>query len=107
MTRLTSRSDGRGRPLSTLVASWAAANPRIRRVWLSASPEVAVMIELQPVGDSEETMALWMAHCDQWRDELRAQVGEAVSLDWYDPDTESTLQSPLEMAKALVYERAR
>jgi hypothetical protein len=108
--RLSSASDGRGEALTALVAAWAARNPRVRRVWSCeshAAGALALALELQPVGDSEETMALWMAHCDQWRDELRAQVGEAVSLDWYDPDTESTLQSPVEMAKALVYERAR
>jgi hypothetical protein len=38
MTRLTSRSDGRGEPLSALIAAWAAGNPKIRRVWLFASP---------------------------------------------------------------------
>jgi hypothetical protein len=83
MTRLTSRSDGRGRPLSAVISVWAAGNPKIRRVWLSACPEdsdprdedISLMLELQPVADSEETLATWMVHCERWRDELRTQLG--------------------------------
>jgi hypothetical protein len=116
MTRLTSRSDGRGQPLSTLIAHWAAANPKIRRVWLIASPgrdaaqseDIAVTVELQPVGDSEETLAVWMAHCEQWRKELEARVGHPVPLDWRDTDgATSALPPDADEASALVYERAR
>jgi hypothetical protein len=107
MTRLTSRSDGRGRPLKAVISGWAAGNPRIRRVWLSAGAgRVSVVVELVPVGDSEETMAVWMAHCDSWRRELRAQVGEPVNLDWYDPDTETPAPPSADDGKTLVYERA-
>lgn len=106
MTRMTSRSDGRGRPLNELISGWARANPRIRRVWLSPGERIALMLELQPVGDSEETMATWMAHCGGWRAQLKAQVGEPVDIDWYDPDTETPGPQGKD-GRTLVYERAR
>ena len=115
MTRLTSRSDGRGHPLSQLITDCASANPKIRRVWLFASPAdaarpeaIAVTVELQPVGDSEETLAVWMAHCEQWRNELEARIGHPVPLDWRDTDGATIAAPPgAEEASALVYERAR
>jgi hypothetical protein len=116
MTRLTSRSDGRGHPLSELIAGWAAGNPRIRRAWLfatrgadSAPPEdIGVTVELQPVGDSEETLAIWMAHCEHWRKELETRLGRPVPLDWRDSDG-GTLAGPPEAEEraTLVYERVR
>lgn len=106
MTRLTSRSDGQGRPLGATIAGWAAANPKVRRVWLSATPDerIALLVELAPVGDSEETLAVWMAHCNEWEAGLRGAIGAPVSLQWYDPDSETAGPSG---GKALVYERAR
>jgi hypothetical protein len=101
--------------LRTLIAGWAAANPRIRRVWLFASPgregtqpeEIAVTVELQPVGDSEETLAVWMAHCEQWRKELEAGLGHPVPLDWRDADGATIATPPgAQEAGTLVYERA-
>lgn len=110
MTRLTSRSDGRGHPLSQLIAGWAAENPRIRRVWLFATEpeEVVVTVELQPVGDSEETLPIWMAHCEEWRKELETRVGRPVPLDWRDSEG-ATIAGPPgeEEGSALIYERAR
>jgi len=106
MTDLDSRSNGRGPLLNAVIAGWAAGNPKVRRVWLSAgAAKRAVMLELHPVGDSEETMAVWMAHCDAWRDQLRAQTGEPLDIDWYDPDTE-TSPPAADPAKSLIYERA-
>lgn len=101
------------RSLNAVISSWAAGKRDIRRVWLSGTGEspaadgaLELMVELQPAGDSEETVALWMAHRDQWRNELAARVGQPVAFDWFDPDAE-----PAEMpfggeAKTLVYERA-
>lgn len=94
--------------LNDLITRWAAGNPRIRRVWLSAdAAKIAVLLELQPVGDSEETMAVWMAHCDAWRDELRRQLGQTVEIDWHDPDTETPLSRRAGDGRKLVYERVR
>ena len=116
MIRLTSRSDGRGQPLSLLLESWAVRNPKIRRVWLlanagreSADPEdIAIALELQPVGDSEETLAIWMAHCEQWSKELAAHVGHPIPINWRDPDR-GKMATPrgTEGAGTLVYERVR
>jgi hypothetical protein len=93
--------------VSKILKGWAAGNPKIRRVWLSADPDrLAVMVELHPVGDSEETMAVWMAHCDSWRAQLKAQLGEPVQIDWYDPDTETPAPPSAADGKTLIYERA-
>ena len=105
MTRLSSRSDGRGRPVSEIISGWAAGNPRVRRAWLSADAG-RVLVELQPVGDSEETLAIWMAHGDQWRAELHRELGAPVNLDWRDPDSEAN-EASADRADTLVYERAR
>ena len=109
MTRLTSRSDGQGRPVSAAVSSWAAGNPKVRRVWLSAAPDesIALMVELQPVGDSEETLAVWMTHCNDWKAELQAEIGAPVGIEWYDPDSETPGPGAGTPAKTLIYERAR
>lgn len=112
MTRLTSRSDGRGEPLTALIARWAAGHPQIRRAWLFATPggasadaqDIALTLELRPVGDSEETLAVWMAHSQEWGRQLDEQVGQPVALDWHDPDDGMAKQPGPE---TLVYERIR
>lgn len=113
-SRLTSSSDGRGAALSETIGEWAARNPRIRRVWVAGSraadrsaEPLPIALELQPVGDSEETMVLWIAHCEKWRRDLQAQVGRAVALEWLDPDAAGrTARSGFDETNALVYERA-
>jgi len=108
MTRVTSVSDGRGRPLDALIADWAAANPKIRRVWVSVGQSgeaLPVALELQPVADSEETSAIWLAHCGQWSRELGRRIGRAVDLQWLDAG-ESLAQARADKANMLVYERA-
>jgi hypothetical protein len=52
-------------------------------------------------------MAVWMAHCDGWRADLKARVGEPVDLDWYDPDTETPAPPASHDGKTLVYERMK
>lgn len=90
------------------IARWAAGNPRIRRVWLllnGAPLEVAV--ELEPVGDSEETLAIWIANAGSWQSQLRNRLSAAVELEWFDPDGDGgAIQARLDEDKALVYERA-
>lgn len=105
--RLTSSSDGRGRPLAVAIAEWAAANPRIRRVWMSggAAPEepIELLAELQPAVDSEEALGVWVANGGRWRRELQSRLGQSVNLDWFDPDGTT---GPIGEAKTLVYARA-
>jgi hypothetical protein len=81
------------------IAEWASRHPRIRRVWSSA-PQLA--LELEPVGDSEETFAVWIAHAERWRAELRAQIDPAIELAWLDAD--GATAAPAE-GRLLVYER--
>ena len=105
--RLTSRSDGRGRPLGAAIAEWAASHPQIRRIWMvtaAASAEaIELLAELQPSADAEETLALWMAKGGRWRAELRERLGAGASLDWFDPDGAT---GPAGEARTLVYARA-
>ena len=86
------------------IAEWAAREPRIRRAWLLDDNEVAV--ELQPVADSEETLAIWLYKADKWRAQLLERVGPGVRLEWLDPDRdEAILGEDLARAKTLIYER--
>lgn len=97
--------------LTDSIAQWAAGNPRIRRVWLfgngsgqdrRANGQIEVAVELEPVFDSEETLAAWMAHGGLWRSQLQRRISVPVDLEWFDPDVGSTA---LDEAKLLVYER--
>lgn len=71
--------------LRRLIDEWAAANPRVRRVWISEDAAEVAVAPL-PVADSEETLPVWLAHCDAWRRELLELTGRSVRLDWLDPD---------------------
>ena len=76
---------GETEALHRLIEEWAAANPRVRRVWISEdATEVAVAP--RPVADSEETLPVWIAHCNAWRRELLELTGRPVRLDLLDPD---------------------
>jgi hypothetical protein len=104
--RLSSRSDGRGKPLGAAVAEWAAANPDIQRVWMAAAaaPDQAIelLAELQPSADSEEALGVWMANAGRWRRELQARLDQPLRLDWFDPDGATR---PDGEAKTLIYAR--
>jgi hypothetical protein len=108
--RLSTRSNGRGPALTALIADWAARNPKIRRVWACEAPipqTVAVALELQPVADSEETSAVWLANCEKWRRELQRRLHRGVDLEWLDPDEASAPNQPRPVeVRTLIYERA-
>lgn len=89
--------------LTDSIAQWAAGNPSIRRAWLYGNGNVNVAIELEPAGDSEETLVAWMAHAGLWRSQLQRRISVPVELEWLDPDVGS---AALTEAKRLVYERA-
>jgi hypothetical protein len=108
MTRVSSASDGRGRPLDQQIAGWAMRQPKIRRVWLrGGTPAVdplPLALELQPVPDSEETAATWLAHAADWRLGLEKALGRPVELECLDPD--QSAKRGESRADALVYERS-
>ena len=102
-------------PVQDAVAEWAARNPKIRRAWMLGDPaahepaehEIEIAVELQPVADSEETFAVWLAKAEQWHSQLRERFGSKVQLVWVDPDVdEPALAKELEQSRVLVYERA-
>ncbi len=113
MIRMTSTSDGRGPALSALIAHWANAHPAILRVWLFAGPDedastngpIDVALELQPVGDSEESAASWLGNCERWRRQLEAQTGRGVELEWLDVD-EGARRAQAGEGRLLIFERA-
>jgi len=101
-----------GSGVADRLACWAAENPGIRRVWVFASPpegtsRLDVAVELEPVGDSEETLPVWMAHSESWRSQLQSRLLRRVDLEWFDPDgsTRGLRPDPGEK-KTLVYERS-
>jgi predicted nucleotidyltransferase len=90
---------------------WAQANPRVQRVWVYGgdSPrndrrdtDLDVAIELAPVVDSDETLALWIANAKKWHSELEERTGTHVDLEWFDPETDE----PIDASARLAYERA-
>jgi hypothetical protein len=92
------------RPVEAAVAEWAAGNPKIKRAWIVGELEVAVQI--QPVADSEETIAVWLAKGEQWRSQLRERIDPTLELQWFDPDRdEPILGEALGEDKTLVFER--
>src|SRR5262245_17080965 len=96
------------------IVAWAQAIPAIRRGWLLSEAsayrpgdEISVAIEVEPVGDSEETLVLWLAHSDQWQSELQEQTRLRVNLEWFDLDGNTPkIRGALVNASGLIYERA-
>jgi hypothetical protein len=101
--------------LAPALAEWAARNAKIRRVWVSdgraedasgGNGGVDIALELQPVPDSEESLAVWIANADKWRLQLQAMTGRSVELDCIDPDrVTGTVDSACRENRVLVYER--
>lgn len=92
-----------GKNIAEAIAEWAAENPDIRRAWVYGNGNLNIALELEPAGDSEETLAAWMAHAGAWRSQLQRRISVPVELEWFDPDVRS---AALTEAKKLVYERA-
>lgn len=101
--------------MTARIRDWAAGHPKISRVWifdngadvdLPDEESVRLALEIEPVGDSEETATLWMAQGDRWRRELQRLLGCRVELLWFDPDRgrgepRTTAADP----RALIYDR--
>jgi uncharacterized protein len=104
------------RNVSDSVARWAAENPDVRRVWVFGSrakdthrpdSDIDIALELEPVGDSEETLTRWIVNSDLWRSQLQGRIDAKVDLEWFDPDGSTrTIEAGLSDAKVLIYERA-
>ena len=93
-----------------VLASWAAEYPQVRRLWLvngTGANGLDVQLELRPVMDSEETLAVWLATKEQWRRELQKLVGSPVALECRDPDDAMWTREPgAGEARTLLYERS-
>ncbi len=96
------------------VVAWAKGNTRIRRVWMLGGGSdrhdrhLNIAIEVEPVADSEETAALWMAHSDKWQLELQEKSGSGVSLEWLDPDGSTPgVREAVAAGAELIYELGR
>jgi hypothetical protein len=71
------------------LADWYITNPRIRGACAYAIREVGdvegseiyVLIDVEPAMDSEETLPVWLAHCDAWQRELKARTACKVHLE--------------------------
>src|SRR5215831_16316377 len=97
------------------IARWAAERPEVRRVWVFGSRakaayhpdgDIDIAVELEPVGDSEETLTRWIAYADLWKSQLQSRVGPKVGLEWFDPDGITPMvEAGLIEARILVYER--
>lgn len=86
-----------------LLCNWAVAHPHVRRLWIldAEAQPLRIAIQLQPVGDSEETLPRWLANGALWRGELAERIGRAVELYWLDADEPQRLNP----GRSLVYER--
>jgi uncharacterized protein len=98
------------------IAQWAVENPEVRRVWVFGSrlkgthrrdSHIDIAVELEPVADSEETLARWIVHSDLWKSQLQSRIAAKIDLEWFDPDGSTrTIEAGLNEAKVLIYERA-
>lgn len=98
------------------LTGWAEATPRIRRLWIFGSrttdsyepdSDIDIAAEIEPVGDSEETLALWMVNSETWHAQLQQRVTFEVDLEWFDPDgSTSKVHGALRETGVLVYDRA-
>ena len=100
---------GIGNGTAETIARWAAENPKVRRVWVlggARAPRLDLAIELEPVADSEESLAVWMAHADEWRAALRERVSAGVEVSWIDADGATrSIPEVLDEPKVLGYDR--
>src|SRR5262249_32512710 len=97
------------------IAGWAAENPYVRRVWALGNrindayrPDSAldIAVELEPVGDSEETLTRWLAHAAFLKSQLQSRVHPQVCIAWFDPDGGTpALEARPSEGKVLIYER--
>ena len=107
---------GIARAKAASITKWAERNPQIRRVWVFGShakgtdepdSDIDIAVEPEPVADSEETLAVWMAKGEAWQAELQDHLAVKVNLEWFDPDGSTrAVAAALRDAKLLVYERA-
>ena len=67
---------------------------------------VEIAVEVEPVGDSEETLAVWMANEGSWQAQLQRHLSRSVGLEWVDTDGTGTAPSRRDEAKVLVYDRS-
>ena len=94
------------------LTAWAAGNPRVARLWLldntaAGNGAFDVQLELRPVADSEETLAVWVANREKWRRQLQHRLGSPVALECRDPDDALWTREPgAREARTLVYERS-
>lgn len=74
-------------PISRVLADWYTANPRIRRACAYGTrddvderegSEIHVVVELEPVTDSEEVLPVWLARSGAWQLELQARTACTV-----------------------------
>ena len=78
------------------LAGWYAANPRIRRAFAyqmrddevgePKGNDIYVLVDVEPVMDSEEVLPVWLAHSGAWQLELQARTACTVHLGWLGPD---------------------
>ena len=96
------------------IADWASHKRRIRRVWLVGEAAqrtpppghaLGLALEVEPVGDSEETAAIWMANEMSWRAQLERLLSRRIGLEWVDADATATPQSTRDELRQLVYDR--
>jgi predicted nucleotidyltransferase len=100
----------------TAISDWAESTPRVRRVWLFGSRagdtyrdecDIDIALEIEPVGDSEETLAVWMVNSEKWQAQLQQHTNLEVDLEWFDPDGSTPkVHHALREASILLYDRA-
>ena len=82
--------------IASILAGWYAANPRIRRAFAyemrdddvveRKGNDIYVLVDVEPVMDSEEILPVWLAHSVAWQLELQARTACTVHLGWLGPD---------------------
>ena len=82
--------------IASVLAHWYAANPRVRRAFAyqmqddkvdePKGNDIYVLVDVEPVMDSEEILPVWLVHSGEWQLELQARIACKVHLRWLAPD---------------------
>jgi uncharacterized protein len=102
------------RPAAQALRSWGSSKPFVRRLWIYGSrakgtaredSDLDVAVEIEPVGNDEESYTSFVSEANGWRTELQPMLTYKLHLKWYDR-VNKPVWDGVNSAGILVFERA-